>query len=172
MQRGYRDSIGLRRAQLGYLSFGLTFGLACAVVAFLGILLGFDLIYIGFYTFEIAYVSTMAYAITKHELMDIRMVITRTAAYSMVGSLIVLSFIILNLNTMPQILVIITNAALALVWAMAGHRLRAFIQTPLEEKWITDWYNSDRLINDITTQLAAAFEKEHAFTSIADALKN
>lgn len=43
----------------------------------------------------------------------------------------------------------LTNAALALFWVWTDHRLREFIQTPLEEKWITGWNSSDKLGNNI-----------------------
>jgi len=118
------------------------------------------------------YFMVIAYAITKHELMDIRVVITRAAAYGLVGGLLIASFIGLNSFALPQAAAMAANALLALFWALAAHRLRAFIQTPLEEKWITDWYDSDKLINHIATRLIPVLAKEEAFKIIAEELKS
>jgi len=122
--------------------------------------------------FTSVYVATITYAITKHELMDIRVVITRAAAYGLVGGLLIASFIGLNSFALPQAAAMAANALLALFWALAAHRLRALIQTPLEEKWITDWYNSDKLINHIATRLIPVLAKEEAFKIIAEELKS
>ncbi|MFH1825947.1 MAG: ATP-binding protein, partial [bacterium] len=61
---------------------------------------------------------------------------------------------------------------LALFWAWAAHRLRNLIQTPLEEKWITDWYDSDKLVNNIVQNLATTFGRKEAMETIAQGLKN
>lgn len=122
--------------------------------------------------FTSVYIVFIAYAITKHELMDIRIAITRSAAYGAVGILLVASFMILNLFQMPMWFAMTTNALLAIFWAWGAHRLRAFIQTPIEEKWITGWYNSDNLINNIAQSLVPVMEKEKIFEVIADILKN
>ncbi|MFH1361112.1 MAG: ATP-binding protein [bacterium] len=117
------------------------------------------------------YVASVAYAITKHELMDIRVAITRSAAYGIVAVMIVGSFIWLNLIHLPLIVTIFANAVLGLFWSWAAHRLREFIQTPLEEKWITGWYNSDTLINNIAQSLVPVSEKEEALRIISKQLK-
>ena len=120
----------------------------------------------------VAYPLFLAYAITKHEFMDIRVEISRSAAYGFVGLLIIASFIVLSLVPLPAALVVFANALLALIWAFAAHRLRDIIQTPLEEKWITGWYNSDRLINQIATKLIPVIEKKDVYRIVADELKS
>ncbi|MGB9612937.1 MAG: two-component system sensor histidine kinase NtrB, partial [Candidatus Margulisiibacteriota bacterium] len=65
-----------------------------------------------------------------------------------------------------------TNALLALFWVFAAHRMREFIQTPLEEKWITGWYNSDKLLHSVAQKLIPAVEKEEVFKIIAEELKS
>ena len=113
----------------------------------------------------------IAYAITKAELMDIRVVITRAAAYLFVGVLLAASFVGLNSFALPQAAVMVANTLLALFWALAAHRLRALIQTPLEEKWITDWFDSDKLINHIATKLIPVMDRAGVFNIIAGELK-
>ncbi|MFH1361598.1 MAG: ATP-binding protein, partial [bacterium] len=53
-----------------------------------------------------------------------------------------------------------------------ARRIRTFIQTPLEEKWITDFYDSDKLVNKIAKSLAPIIEKEDACQLIRQELKN
>ena len=130
----------------------------------------------GFYPFGFIFVlialGLIAYAITKTELMDIRVAITRSAAYGAVGVLLVGSFMALNLFQMPTLLLFTTNTLLCLFWVFYAERLRDFIQTPIEEKWITGWYNSDNLINSIAQSLIPVMEKEKAFEVIANKLKD
>lgn len=118
------------------------------------------------------YFLIASYAITKHELMDIRIAISRGLAYGIAGTLLIASFVGLNAFKMPMVLTMSANALLALFWAWGAHRLREFIQTPLEEKWITGWYNSDRLINNIAKKLIPVIEKEEVFKVIAEELKS
>jgi len=120
----------------------------------------------------ISVIGFTAYAITKTELMDIRVAISRSAAYGTVGILLVASFMILNYFQMPMLLVFTINTLLCLFWVFYAERLRNLIQTPIEEKWITGWYNSDNLINSIAQSLIPIMEKEKAFEIITDTLKN
>lgn len=116
------------------------------------------------------FVIPIAYAITKHELMDIRVVIGRNATYVLVGLLLISSFVGLNLLQMPAWLTTSTDALLALIWAWGAHRLRDFIQTPVD-KWIS-WYKPDELMNSIVKELSTVSEGEEAFKIIARQLKD
>ena len=160
---------GTRRAQISFVFLG-------TLVAFTGGSTNFFMWYripippIGS-PFVAMYVILIAYAITKHELMDIRVAITRTAAYGVVGVLLIGSFMGFNSFQLPMIAQIIGNTLLGIFWAITAHRLRLFIQTPLEEKWVTDFYNSDVLINSIAQKLVPVLERKGVFTTIAAILK-
>lgn len=121
--------------------------------------------------FEVAFALIIAYAITKHELMDIRVVIGRGLAYGIVGIVMIGSFAALFVFPLPKLVLFFLSAAFALIWAWAAHRLRAFIQTPIQEKWITDWYDSDKLINLIATRLIPVMDRGEAFKIISDELE-
>ncbi|MFC1510773.1 ATP-binding protein [Candidatus Margulisiibacteriota bacterium] len=166
----YIKAIGAKKNQLLYIVIASLIGFSGGATTFLPAY-NIDVFPYGGYFVSI-YVSILAYAITKHELMDIRVAITRTAAYGMAGSLLVATFVLLNLQRMPLTLSILANSSLGLFWAWGAHRLRTFIQTPLQEKWITDWYDSDKLMNNITRELVSVFEREGALQILADQLKN
>ena len=166
-------SKGMRKTQIAYFLLGLI--LTSAIGIFCNVLLVYfgttNYIYVGGLG-TIFLIGFAAFSITKYDFLDIRVLITRTAAYGFVGALIIASFVGLNALTMPMAAAMATNAALAIAWAWAAHRLRAFIQTPLEEKWITGWYNSDKLINSIARKLVPVFESGEAFKMIAEEIKN
>jgi signal transduction histidine kinase len=122
--------------------------------------------------FFIASWLVIAYAITKEEIMDIRVAISRTAAYGVIGILMVTSFALLNLIKMPQFIVFLSNTTLSLLWAWTAHHLRELIQTPLVDKWITDWYDPDKLLNSIALKLVPVLERKEAFEIVANELKN
>lgn len=166
----YPNSRGEFRNQLNYLLLASLVAFSASFVYFPS-LFGVEIppvdnLILSFYTLLIFY------AITKHELMDIRVAISRTAAYGFVGALIIASFASLYLFPLNVPLALLLGAVLALFWAWAAHRLREIIQTPLVEKWITGWYSPEKLINSISLKLVPVLERKEAFEIVANELKN
>ncbi|MBU0505783.1 GHKL domain-containing protein, partial [bacterium] len=131
---------------------------------------------LGIYPFGlplvVLYTVLVSYTITKHELMDIQVVIKRKLAYVIVGTLLIISYLLLNFSPIPATMMLNASIALAIFWAFAAHRLRAFIQTPLEEKWITEWYDTEKLISSVTEKLIPVYKRKDVFITIAQELKN
>ena len=48
---------------------------------------------------------------------------------------------------------------LTLFWSIFAYRLRVLIQTPLEEKWITDGYDTKRLMDNVASRLLPVLDK-------------
>ncbi|NQT29720.1 MAG: GHKL domain-containing protein [Candidatus Saganbacteria bacterium] len=169
----FLQSKGAERNQIAYFLVATSIGYSGGTANYL---LNYGIKIFPFWPFGnytiVAFVSILAYAITKHELMDIRVVITRAMAYGVVVFLLVGSFVGFNLMDLPPAARVLGNVLLGLFWAYAAHRLREFIQTPLEEKWITGWYDSDRLINTIARKLVPVMERQEAFRITADELKS
>jgi len=171
--KSYKAANSSHRNQIKYIFLG-------AIIAVIfGLITNLILVQLGISQFSILgpfstllFYAFTAYAITKHELMDIRVAITRTAAYGIVGILLIASFVALNAFKMPVPMAMSANAALALFWSWATHRLRAFIQTPLEEKWITGWYDPTKVLINIAEKLVPILEREEVFKIIAEKLKN
>lgn len=96
MFQEYRKTTGIRKNQIGFLCF------AC-FLAYLGGGTNFLIIYninvpslLPFGTYAAAvYVAITAYAIIRHRLMDINIVIRKTAVYSIVATIITLAYFIL-----------------------------------------------------------------------------
>ncbi|TSC94704.1 MAG: putative histidine kinase, partial [Parcubacteria group bacterium Athens1014_10] len=127
--------------------------------------------------FVFFYTVLVSYAITKTELMDIRVVIGRTAAYvASIFSVLLLAGGAIYLNTAfftnSPILQFAVFSIFALTAVAIFEPIRSFIQTPIEEKWITGWYDSDKLLNSIAKDLAPISEREEAFRVIAKQLQD
>ena len=96
MFKEYKTSTGIRRNQIGYLWFG-------CLLAYTGSGANFLLVYninvpflLPFGTYAAAlYVAIIAYAIIRHQLMDINIVFRKTAVYSIVVTLITIAYFIL-----------------------------------------------------------------------------
>ena len=112
-----------------------------------------------------------AYAITKHELMDIRVIISRGGAIIIVGVLLIISFFLLNIFAIPAPLLTILNVLLGIFWAVNGSRLRLFFQTSAEKKFIRGWYDYNSVMTELFDSTTAIIEKETLLTSIRDILK-
>jgi len=170
--QSYKIAPPLQRTQIKYVFLG------AIIAVVLGATTNLVLIQFGISQLSVlgpfsilVFTGFVSFAITKHELMNIQVVITRAVAYGISALLLVVSFIVLNAFKMPLPILMFSNAILALFWAYAAHRLREFVQTPLEEKWITGWYDSDRLINTIARRLVPVMERQEAFKITADELK-
>ncbi|MEK7376960.1 MAG: histidine kinase dimerization/phospho-acceptor domain-containing protein, partial [Candidatus Margulisiibacteriota bacterium] len=170
---GYRKASSAEKIKLSYFLTGFILTYIIGVlfnVVF--VFFGYNrLIYFGPMS-SIFLVGFSAFAITKHELMDIRVAITRSAAYGVVGILLVASFMILNLIQMPIIFLFASNTLLCLFWVLFADRLRSVIQTPIQEKWITGWYDSNKLLNRISQKLVPVIERTEVFNLIADELRS
>ncbi|MFA5097041.1 MAG: ATP-binding protein [Candidatus Margulisiibacteriota bacterium] len=118
------------------------------------------------------FVIVLVYSMMKHELMDIKLVITRAMAYGSVFFVIILSFIAINFIPFPDRLSIIANAITCFLWLFFADKLRSLIQTPLQEKWITGWYDSGKLLNRISQKLVPVVERTEVFDLISDELKS
>jgi len=63
-------------------------------------------------------------------------------------------------------------AALALTAVAIFEPIRKFIQTPLEEKWITGWYDPTKVMSRIAEKLVPVLERDEAFRIVGEELKN
>ena len=101
------------------------------------------------------YAAIVTYAITKHDLMDIPILISKTAANTLVAILISISTYLLYFfaKDIPNIL-LASGILVALFWFTYAKKLRYFIQTPLDKKFIKGWYDEHILLKEFLTGLA------------------
>ncbi|MSR88107.1 MAG: hypothetical protein EXS67_00425 [Candidatus Margulisbacteria bacterium] len=137
--RTYKDSHGLVKEQMQYFFVATIFILGCVVFYFPAMLGLFDIRLDNLCV--VTYFSIIAYAITKHDLMDIRVIITKTTA-NVIAILIVLttSFSIFFLTENKTTLFILSAITL-IFWSLKFQDFRLFLQTTLEKKFLENRYN-------------------------------
>lgn len=101
------------------------------------------------------YAAIVTYAITKHDLMDITILISKTTANIVVAIMISISTYLFYFLTkdIPNIL-LASGILLGLFWFAYAKKLRFFIQTPLEKKFIKGWYDEHTLLKEFLNSLA------------------
>ncbi|NBV84619.1 hypothetical protein EBR57_10985, partial [bacterium] len=86
-----------------------------------------------------AYCLIMSYLITKHELMDINIVITRSASYFITATCVIITFLFVPL--VPQPYAWGVAGLFGLMWARYGQSVHLFIQTTAEKKILKGSYD-------------------------------
>src|SRR3989339_495876 len=127
--------------------------------------------------FRIGVWSIMAYAITKHEIMDISVIINRTTAW--IITIFFFGGIYAALFSLHLSVVSIKHPWLILAWSLpygvlvgeTFQRVRLFIQTTGERKFIRGHYDSDSLIKELTEKLIPAVTISEAAKLLKDKLK-
>jgi signal transduction histidine kinase len=137
----------------------------------------FNLLLIPFINYKLLWAGPMsgffwciilAYAITKHELVSVSVVISRTLSVAIMVSLVTLSILIpfYFMPLKPLLLI-----AVAIFWAIFGNKLRLFIQTPLQKKFISGFYDPSDVIHKITNALIEVQSNEEALNKVSLILK-
>lgn len=106
------------------------------------------------------YVLIIAYAITKHDLLDMKVIITRITAYGVV--IVSACFTTLSVwffvdNEWLRLFIV---SILLIFWTTWGDRLRQRLQTTAESKWISDWYDPQKVLSIIAEDLSSALDRE------------
>ncbi len=114
----------------------------------------------------------MAYAILKHDLMDIRLVITKSVAIIITLLLIISTMLVPQIVNLPLFLSASITVGIAIFWAFLGKSTIRAIQTPLEKKWIKDQYDSSDALNKLTRNLSPVNTREDAFECVANLIQD
>ncbi len=127
----YKQSYGLKKQQIKYILFGIIlFSFTALIVSFLLPMLG----YIAFSDLDspssLFFLVLTAYAIIKHRLMDVRLIILRTITYSLVVLLISATVVIVTLF-LPEALAI--NTTTKAIIAVAASIFIVLILDPLKK---------------------------------------
>ncbi|MFC1770365.1 ATP-binding protein [Candidatus Margulisiibacteriota bacterium] len=115
--------------------------------------------------------AMVAYAITKHNLLDITTVITRTGSYIITFGAFTLTILFPYKYTPFPLLSILM---LGFIWIVFGDKLREKIQTTAEKKWVTDWYDPPKVVKQVSENLSMLFVRDEiidsAYSVINDAI--
>jgi len=157
--QGLRKSVGRDKEQIKYLIFGLL--LSLTFVGFFDILLILALKITAFTSLGVSaflfFEGAVFYSITRHRLMDIRLVVARTVAYTLLVGVIgifytVVSFAATSLlfKTTTTIEQISLYTVLTIIVAFTFQPLRHFLEEATDKIFYKGRYDSQELLTNLT----------------------
>ncbi len=113
------------------------------------------------------YVLLVSYAIAKMNLLDIKILITRSVAT--IGMLLIAGLTILGTYFLPSGLTQIALIGLVLIWAVLGEIIALRIQTPLKKILLRGYYEPTKVISKISEDLIYIQDRFTVMKSIGEA---
>src|SRR3989344_1256606 len=174
-----KKSFGLELAQIRYLLFGIisTFTLITTTD-----LLGVVLLKSSFFVplgplYSLLLIGSISYSIVKHRFLDIRLVVARTVAYTLlvliVGFVYGLGvFAIGKFITGQQAAIndVVISTALALVMAISFQRLRLFLERLTDKIFYKESYDTNNVLGELSKVMAATLHLDNLTHSILEIL--
>lgn len=160
----YKKAKGIRKTQLLYLATGVVLTFATMIVTnlFFVLILNYSGAVIIGPLSSLMLVGTITYAIVKHRLLDIRLVIARTISYSLL-TFFLISFYVIGLYGISMLLFsesfegiqLVLSVILALITAYTFQPLRSFLERITDSVFYHDNYNPQLLIDQTTKVIAS-----------------
>ncbi len=162
------------RVRLAYMLTGL------GLFIFLGIF--FDLILVLFGNYDLLVFGHLAsvfpslffaYAISKHDLLDIRMVVQRNTAKVIVASLIVTSlYLAFQVSFSSPVSSLLLICLLGVVWAFGATPLELLLVTTARRKFVRGWYDAEDILNRLSGTLEQEKNRRDIFRQLVEELDN
>lgn len=162
------------RVRLAYMLTGL------GLFIFLGIF--FDLILVLFGNYDLLVFGHLAsvfpslffaYAISKHDLLDIRMVVQRNTAKVIVASLIVTSlYLAFQISYASPASSLMLICLLGVVWAFGAAPLELLLVTTARRKFVRGWYDAEDILNRLSGTLEQEKNRRDIFRQLIEELDN
>lgn len=152
--RKYIRSIGRKKAQLGYLLLGISIMHALLIYANFIVVLVFKSSALMNYgpLFSLTFLLSAAYAIVKHRLMEIRVLVTRTVSFAILVILIavIYSLILFTLSShLPENYRFIVNVLTAVILASTFNVLKKLVEKFTVNIFHHQSYNSADLLESL-----------------------
>jgi signal transduction histidine kinase len=154
---------------------------AIAAFALLGVIFAFALPLLGNFNFldystlgAIFPLMMFAYAITKHDFLDMSVIINKSMSWTLTLLIVVGSFspvYLSTLNTHP-ILGWLATGALGVFWAFFAIPLQRFLLTTAKRKFIRGWYDIEEVLNQLSEKVTTEKNRRSIFTTIEKAVDN
>jgi hypothetical protein len=156
---------GHRKSQLNLLLWGFIFGFSGGGTTFFGVF-GFHIAPFGV-PGVVLYECLVAYAITKHELMGIKIVINKAGAFLVTALIFGLAYlgIILPYRTYVSTaidlsFVLLSTAYCIFLVGLYFHRVQRFLQTSAYKKFLKFDYDFDETLKSVSSKLILAQNTE------------
>lgn len=157
----YRTRIGYMLTGLGlFIGFGIVFDLVLVVLG------NYDWLVLG-HLGSIFPSLFFAYAFTKHDLLDIRMVVDRYTAKIIVGVLAILSlYLAFQLSFDYPAASLILICLIALLWAFNATRLELFLVSTARRRFVRNWYEPEDILNRLAEKLDVVKNRAEIFATL------
>lgn len=158
----FRSSQGLRKEQFRYLLLGLTGMVSVGLLTNLLLpLIGISRLAVLGPSSSLFFIGAVAYTIVAHRLLDVRLVVARTIAYSALVLIIAVFYISSTLLLTNFLFKTTTStgqlalySALTLIVAFTFQPLRRFLETTTDKIFFKGDYDSNGLLSDLTKVMA------------------
>ena len=170
-----KKTSGHKRTQTLYNIFGFLFGFIGGTTTLLP-MIHFD-VFVPFGNFGITiYVFILAYAILRHNLMDIHLVFRRTVTYSLSAGLITSLFVIIVLaitklfSTYVEVDSFSVTVIAALIIAFVFHPVRTKVESLIDKFFAKSKYNYSLIMKNVTDKLAVMINPDEVRKFILDTI--
>jgi signal transduction histidine kinase len=160
------------RDKIKYFFIGITIFVSCAItfnliLPSLGI---YDFLVIGRLSATFAPLFIF-YAMTKHDFLDITVIINKTNAWIATVLIFVAATVIFHsaVAVQPELDLLIT-IVVVLVAAVYGHPLQKFLLTTAKRKFVRGWYSTEEIFNRLAAKVTLEKNREAIFREIAGIL--
>ncbi len=174
--RTYLKSSGEYKHQLEYMLF--TGFITCSIGVFFNIILvpflNYQYVWAGPLNGQ-AWVIGLAYAITKHDLLDIRISITKTGAF--LGTLVLFGTGYLALLIPYRIYISTQTDPLFIIWSISYgglivglffHRVQQYLITTAEKKFLLGKYDTSLILQNLSSQLVYVSDRDQVIQIISE----
>lgn len=174
--RKYLKATAFVRMQILYILLGMTAASVPAMITNLNLpTFGyFELNWAG-QLCTVFWISGVAYAIIKHRLLDIRLVVARTIAYSLLvlilGAAYAFGFIVVGdvlIGKITNQVELLTSSVLALLMALSFQPLRKILETATDKFFFKGYYDSQQLLQSLSSVMSSTIELENLMSTILD----
>src|SRR5690606_3256363 len=108
-----------------------------------------------------------AYAITKHDLLDITVVVQRNTAKIIVALLILITMALaIELTRAAPLAGGIVICLLTLIWAFSAGRLEVMLVTTARRKFVRSWYDTDTIMDRLAGTLELESNRRDIFRKL------
>lgn len=168
--RKYIHAEGIEKKQLKLFLIGTFFMFFSILISNVVLVVIFNIsTFVGLLPLYIfIFVACVSYAIIRHRFLDIRLIVARSIAYTLLVILLILSYSVVLFTISTYITGVsiprgnlITSTILTLIVAFSLQPLRRIFEKVTSRYLYKDMYNTNTLLSDISHVIASSLELEH-----------
>ncbi|MDX1490883.1 MAG: ATP-binding protein [Pseudohongiellaceae bacterium] len=155
------------RKAIAYMVSGIALFIGCAIFfdLILPLLGNYELLALGHLS-AIFPAMSFAYAITKHDLLDMKVIVERNTAKAVVVALILLNtYLVLHIP--DPLLMYFSVVVTVLVWAFLATPLEVLLITTARRKFVNNWYDAELMLDRFANSIDSESNRKEIFRKLA-----